>query len=343
MASLPAHLSAMVTGDTKKAERERILREFLAQRLKYLVNVAVYTTGFDAPHVDVIAILRATESPGLLQQIIGRGLRLSPAKADCLLLDFAENITRHFPDGDIFAPKVEARAPSSGEPVPVLCPLCGGENMVSARKNDEGFEHDENGYFLDLAGNRIETEYGPMPSHYGRRCTSEQINRDGTHERCGHRWSPKVCAECQHENDIAARRCELCKTELVNPNEKLVIEFRRVKKNPGVPTSDKVLSWRVQKWVSQSGNESLRIDWVTECARFAMWYHDQSSTSQGQQAWGALSRAVFRGHIAPDIDTFMQHMDKATMPSTISAYRPPGTEFWKVKGYNEPLLEEPNP
>ena len=341
MASLPPHLSAVVTGDTKKADRERILREFLAQKLKYLVNVAVYTTGFDAPHVDVIAILRATESAGLLQQIIGRGLRLSPGKQDCLLLDYAENVSRHFPDGDIFAPEVKARAPSSGEPVSILCPVCGGENMVSMRKNEDGFAHDDYGYFLDLAGNRIETEYGPMPSHYGRRCTNEQINRDGTHERCAHRWSPKICPECEHENDIAARRCESCRAELVNPNDKLLIEYKKIKKSPSVPTSYKVLSWRPQKWVSQKGNESLRVDWVTECAKFSVWYQDKASASQAQQAWADLSRAVYRGRLAPDVDTFMKHIEKANMPSTISAYRPQGTEFWRVKAYNEPLLEEP--
>ena len=39
------------------------------------MNVAVLTTGFDAPHVDLIAILRPTESVSLYQQIVGRGLR----------------------------------------------------------------------------------------------------------------------------------------------------------------------------------------------------------------------------------------------------------------------------
>ncbi len=35
------------------------------------MNVAVLTTGFDAPHVDLIAILRPTESVSLYQQIVG--------------------------------------------------------------------------------------------------------------------------------------------------------------------------------------------------------------------------------------------------------------------------------
>jgi DNA repair protein RadD len=75
MESLPPELSAIVTGSTPANEREIILLKFKAQILKYLVNVSVLTTGFDAPHCSVVAILRATESAALLQQIIGRSLR----------------------------------------------------------------------------------------------------------------------------------------------------------------------------------------------------------------------------------------------------------------------------
>ena len=69
MQSLPRGNSALVTGETPKAEREQILKAFKARQIKYLVNVSVLTTGFDASHVDVIAILRATESVGLMQQV----------------------------------------------------------------------------------------------------------------------------------------------------------------------------------------------------------------------------------------------------------------------------------
>jgi DNA repair protein RadD len=62
----------------------------------------VLTTGFDAPHVDLIAILRPTESVSLYQQIVGRGLRLAPGKTDCLILDYAGN------PHDLYAPEVGA-------------------------------------------------------------------------------------------------------------------------------------------------------------------------------------------------------------------------------------------
>jgi len=122
--SLPQELSAIVTNETDKADRERILAGFKAKKIKYLVNVAVLTTGFDAPHVDVIAMLRATESVGLMQQIIGRGLRLDEGKEDCLILDYAENIVRHCPDGDLFTPQVKAKGKEDAKILKCRCPMC---------------------------------------------------------------------------------------------------------------------------------------------------------------------------------------------------------------------------
>jgi DNA repair protein RadD len=108
LASLPPEISAMVTGETPKKEREKILSLFQKKQIKYLVNVAVLTTGFDAVHIDLVALMRATESAALMQQMIGRGLRLDEGKRDCLVLDYAGNIERHCPDGNLFNPKIKA-------------------------------------------------------------------------------------------------------------------------------------------------------------------------------------------------------------------------------------------
>jgi DNA repair protein RadD len=58
---LPVGDARLVLGDTEMAERGQIINDFKQRKFKYLVNVSVLTTGFDAPHVDVIAILRPTE------------------------------------------------------------------------------------------------------------------------------------------------------------------------------------------------------------------------------------------------------------------------------------------
>jgi DNA repair protein RadD len=128
-----------VTGDTPSAERDRILREFKAGRIKALTNANVLTTGFDAPMIDLIAMLRPTMSPGLYVQMAGRGLRIADGKSDCMVLDFAGVVEQHGPITAVRPPP--KKGDKVGEaPVKVcdqcqeicalsvrVCPACGSE------------------------------------------------------------------------------------------------------------------------------------------------------------------------------------------------------------------------
>jgi len=91
------HNVAMVTGDTPSPERSLMLDQFKVGKIRYLINVMVLTTGFDAPNVDCVVMLRPTLSPGLYYQMVGRGFRVAPDKTNCLILDCAGNIMRHGP------------------------------------------------------------------------------------------------------------------------------------------------------------------------------------------------------------------------------------------------------
>jgi len=87
-----------VTADTKQSDREKIVKHFKAGKLRAVLNVNVYTEGFNAPNTDCIVLLRPTLSPGLYSQMVGRGLRICTArKSDCLVLDFASCIDEHGP------------------------------------------------------------------------------------------------------------------------------------------------------------------------------------------------------------------------------------------------------
>ena len=86
-----------VCGETLSFQRDETLRRFRAGDLKYLSNVNVLTTGFDAPNIDCVALVRPTLSPGLYYQMVGRGFRLHPGKTDCLVLDFGGSVLRHGP------------------------------------------------------------------------------------------------------------------------------------------------------------------------------------------------------------------------------------------------------
>lgn len=113
-----------VFGDTLGFIRDRVISDFKAGKLKYLVNVNVLTMGFDAPNIDCVAMVRPTLSPGLYYQMVGRGFRLHEGKKDCLVLDFGGNVLRH---GPVDAIRIQARGASEesdSEPLAKECPIC---------------------------------------------------------------------------------------------------------------------------------------------------------------------------------------------------------------------------
>jgi len=121
-----------VSGKTPAKERDELLARFRGeasgdllprQPLKYLVNVNVLTTGFDAPNIDCVAMLRPTLSPGLYYQCLGRGFRLFPGKRNCLVLDFGGNVLRHGPVDQIRIKEKET-SNKGGEAPAKECPDC---------------------------------------------------------------------------------------------------------------------------------------------------------------------------------------------------------------------------
>ena len=364
MESLPPENSRMVIGGT--TGRDEILKDFKSKRFKYLVSVGTLTRGFDAPHVDHIAILRATESAALLEQIIGRGSRLiDPSifgmqsidqrldaiarseKPDFLLSDYAQNIERHYPSGELYKPEIKARKKQkSNFTIEACCPECGTVNEFSGRENKERFEVDQYGYFVDLAGNRIKTDDEnklEIPAHYGRRCFGQKII-GGQSVRCEYRWTYKECVneECKHQNDIAARFCEKCGEELIDPNTKLVLEFTRMKKDPYSMTTDKVRSWRCQIWNSSKGNQTVRVDYQTEFAQFPVWYFP-SPVSDHQTRWESFCRAVFGEYVNSPSD-FMERIDafEGAMPQTITARKSKTTGLYHIQGHNNEEDKKPD-
>ncbi len=190
---LPEGLTELVIGDTPLKQRDLIIQRFKKQEIKYLVNVSVLTTGFDAPHVDVIAILRPTQSLSLYQQIVGRGLRLSPGKENCLILDYTGL------NYDIYSPLIHEKRPSEDSViVDINCPKCDHLNHFWGIK-------DENDFIVE---------------HFGQKCKKVFETPDG-HEECGYLFRFKLCDFCHLENQISARKCTHCEKDLVDTDKKL--------------------------------------------------------------------------------------------------------------------------
>ena len=224
MESLPPEHSRLVTGATPKADRAKILSDFKAGRIHYIVNRDVLTTGFDAPNVGTIAIMRATESAGLLLQIIGRGLRLHDGKESALILDYAENLTRHGLSSKNLNPDIQAKAQGVKNPIDVTCPVCHHINMFSEKPNKEQIPIDAHGYFMDAFGHKLLDATGhPIAAHFGQRCQHISLTPTGT-TQCDHRWNYRDCPECGGENSLSVRECVHCGAELVDPNDKLILK-----------------------------------------------------------------------------------------------------------------------
>lgn len=130
---------------------------FKAAKIKCIVNYGKLTTGFNWPPVDMIIMLRATNSVVLWIQMLGRGTRpydwwnegqykphFNYTKFNCLVLDFARNRPRLGPINDPVIPKPKGKG--GGDQPTKVCGHCGAYNHPSARYCDfcgEEFEFQE--------------------------------------------------------------------------------------------------------------------------------------------------------------------------------------------------------
>lgn len=129
--------SNVVHQGTSAGDRDDMIEDYKAGRLRALVNVGVLTTGFDAPGTDCIALLRPTKSPVLYVQIAGRGMRCVgqnaaesavKGKSDCLWLDFTSTTADLGP-----VDQVKGRNPAPPGRAPFrYCEECGAECPTSA-------------------------------------------------------------------------------------------------------------------------------------------------------------------------------------------------------------------
>jgi DNA repair protein RadD len=88
--------SAYLDSKMPKKERNRVVSEFKAGKIKVVFNHSILTTGFDYPDLRCVIMARPTMSLALYYQIIGRGTRISPAtdKKSCLFIDYGNNCLR---------------------------------------------------------------------------------------------------------------------------------------------------------------------------------------------------------------------------------------------------------
>jgi DNA repair protein RadD len=301
MTFLPTDDARLVLGDTEMSDRNQIVDDFKKHKFKYLVNVSVLTTGFDAPHVDVIAILRPTESNSLYQQIVGRGLRLSTEKKDCYILDYTGM------GHDLYAPEISDRRPAK-DTVPVLvpCPRCDFENHFWGYANPEGY----------------------VTEHFGRKCRGATQNPTTLEiSPCGFRFRFKLCHSCGSENDLTAASCEKCKTPLIDAEAKL--KQAKLSKNSHVLTPDQIT---FEERTDKNSNPYLEIRYYDYDGQYVSEAHFFSNPTSIQKFnINFLRSHLKRPEMAIELKTpkdVIQAQKLFRLPSFVIARKQ--DQFWKI-------------
>lgn len=310
MSYLPEGEARLVLGDTEMANRDQIVQDFKNKKFKYLVNVSVLTTGFDAPHVDVIAILRPTESNSLYQQIVGRGLRLSDEKKDCYILDYTGM------GHDIYAPEISDKRPAKDTvQVYVPCPKCGFDNIFWGYADEDGV----------------------VIEHFGRKCRGASQDA-ATLEitPCGYRFRLKLCHSCGAENDITAKVCEKCDATLIDADAKL--KQAKLSKNSHVLTPDRITFDERKDKNSNSYLEIRYYDYDAQYVSEAHFFSNPSSIKKFNINF--LRSHLKRPELAVEFKTpqdVIQNQHLFRLPAFVIARKQ--DKFWKIteKVFSEEL------
>lgn len=118
---------AYVDGETADEERRAIFAQLNRHDLDYLCNVQVIERGTDIPRIGCVQLCVAIGSLVRYRQMVGRGSRTHPQKADCIVLDHGGNVLRHgfFEDDPQWSLDITTKEPGDHNSRPTIeCPRC---------------------------------------------------------------------------------------------------------------------------------------------------------------------------------------------------------------------------
>lgn len=134
-----ANIPAMhIDGETPTEIRQDAINKLKSGEIKVITNVNVFSTGIDVPSISCVGLARPTHSEILYVQQVGRGLRPAPNKTDCIIIDYADNYSRHdlvtIDRQPVLTPKNKTKKSKDDvKEIKVwLCPMCFYTNPHSA-------------------------------------------------------------------------------------------------------------------------------------------------------------------------------------------------------------------
>lgn len=298
MGHLPPEESALILGETPQDERTMILNDAREGKIKYLVNIAIISVGVDVPAFDTLAYLRPTESLVLLVQTMGRVLRLSPNtdKTEALVLDFAGNIERHSHWDNPILLKAVKTALEKDKPHVIKCPAC----------------------------MELNTEWA-------RRCVGVTNNI-----RCNYYFEFKECPNetCKSKNDVAARHCRICETEIIDPNAKLSLT--------SASSAELLREFEVidSKYAISDTKSGFRINCMYRCkdekGKIAAYY--EMFTPSSDKAKNVFYGQFIKKHCDKPSDWYPYLQERSKMEHMLESANKPirlmisqETKFYKIK------------
>jgi len=123
------HLDA----NTPFKERQLYFDKLASGEIRCISSIGCLTEGFDVPSISFVVLSRATKSRALYIQMSGRGLRISPDKTDCLILDFGGNVKRLGMLNKKFLITLEPTPKPDDDSMLKECPECNSMVSIFAR------------------------------------------------------------------------------------------------------------------------------------------------------------------------------------------------------------------
>lgn len=263
----------VITGDTPAAQRDQWIADFKAGRLTAIANNNVLTTGFDHPGLDLIVVMRPSQSSRLWVQILGRGTRpcyvdgfdltttsgrlqsiAASHKQNCLVLDYSGNTRRLGPINDPLMPKRPGQKGKAAAPVK-LCPTCETWNHASVR------------YCGGLPPvNTVGMTFGEVLELQNKGYTV--VNGKAT--RAGH---------CGHEFTFEKKLMAGASTKAIIKNDLPVTEVMQV---------DMVSYYRHENRGDRTKPATLRIDYLCgseTISQYICLFHDGFAGKKGRNWW----------------------------------------------------------
>jgi len=141
-------------------DRDQVIEKFKSGEYRVIINTNILTTGFNHKPIDIVVIARATLSASLYVQMVGRGMRVSEGKEDCLILDYGDNVIRHGSINDIQVQPGRSSAekekretkecPHCSYIIPIdadICRYCGKEPV---KEKEFKLKHNDSSYDGDI-------------------------------------------------------------------------------------------------------------------------------------------------------------------------------------------------